>query len=79
VPGVDFNEVQVTLAAQCAAKPSPVTTWFSSAPDAHLYSSSQRMEFVYRTAEQFDRLVNGKDRLEVERSLEAICEGHGVE
>jgi hypothetical protein len=79
VPGVDFNEVQLTLAAQCAARPSPVTTWFSSAPDAHLYSSAQRMEFVYRTAEQFDRLLNGKERPELERALEAICEGHGVQ
>jgi hypothetical protein len=79
MPGADFNEIQVTLAAQCAAKPSPVTAWFSNATDAHLYSPLQRMEFVYRAAEQFDRLVSGKERPEVERALEAICEGHGVQ
>jgi hypothetical protein len=79
VPGADFNEIQVTLAAQCAAKPTPVTTWFSDAPDAHLYSPGQRMEFVYRAAEQFDKLVNGKERREIECALEAICEGHGVQ
>jgi hypothetical protein len=79
VPGADFNEIQVTLAAQCAAKPSPVTTWFSNGTDAHLYSPGQRMEFVYRAAEQFDRLVNGKERPEIECALEAICEGHGVQ
>jgi hypothetical protein len=79
VPGADFNEIQLTLAVQCAAKPSPVTSWFSNAPDAHLYSSSQRMEFVYRAAEQFDKLVNGKERRDIECALEAICEGHGVQ
>jgi len=79
MPGGDFNEIQVTLAAQCAAKPSPFTAWFSSATDAHLYSPLQRMEFVYRAAEQLDRLLNGKERPEVERALQAISEGHGVQ
>jgi hypothetical protein len=79
IPGADFNEIQVTLASQCAAKPSPFTTWFARNPKVHLYNTGQRMEFVYRAAEQFDRLLNGKERVEVERSLQDICEGHGVQ
>jgi hypothetical protein len=79
IPGADFNEIQVTMAAQCAAKPSPVTTWFDRNPGVHLYNSGQRMEFVYRAAEQFDRLLNGKERGEIEYSLQEISAGHGVQ
>jgi hypothetical protein len=79
LPGADFNEIQVTLAAQCAAKPIPYTAWFPRETNVHLYNPAQRMKFVYQTAEQFDGLLSSSARADVERSLQEISEGHGVE
>jgi hypothetical protein len=79
LPGGDFNEIQLTLAAQCAAKPSPYTAWFSRHLNVHLYDPVQRMEFVYRSADEFDQLLRGSERADIEHSLHAISEGRGVE
>ena len=76
LPTGDFAEVQLTLSAQCSAKPT-LTTWFKRSLSVHLYDEDDRMEFVYRAAADFDRLLR-KRRAEVERSIREIYMGKGV-
>lgn len=78
LPTGDFSEVQLTLSAQCAARPSPLTTWFSKSQQYHLYNVAHRMEFVQRAAVQFDKLLQGSERKAIEASLREIAAGGGV-
>jgi hypothetical protein len=78
LPTGDYAEIQLTLSAQCSAKPG-WTQWFSRSMDVHLWNPSDRMKFVFRAAEEFDRLLKGSQRAEVERSIREIYMGGGVQ
>ena len=77
LPTGDYAEIQLTLSAQCAAMPG-WTQWFSKSLDVHLWKTDDRMKFVYRAAEEFDWLLKGSHRTEVERSITEIYMGGGV-
>ena len=78
LPTGDYAEIQLTLSAQCSAKPG-WTQWFSRSMDVHLWNADDRMKFVFRAAEEFDRLLKGSQRAEVERSIAEIYMGGGVQ
>jgi hypothetical protein len=44
----------------------------------HLWNETDRMEFVYLAAADFDKLLR-KNGAEVERSIRAISQGGGIE
>jgi hypothetical protein len=71
-----YQEVQLTLSAQC--KPTrDWTNWFNKSLAVKLYDQNDRMAFVYRAVEAFDKLVR-KRRAEVERSMREIFVGHAI-
>lgn len=72
LPSGDYSEIQLTLSAQCTAKSKSSTIWFAKSLAAQLYDVAQRMQFVYSAAEQFDKLLHSKARVEVERSIREI-------
>jgi hypothetical protein len=76
-PSGRYEEVQLTLSAQCKPKLG-VSTWFKKSPMVHLWNETDRMEFVYRAAADFDKLLR-KNGAEVERSIRAISQGGGIE
>jgi len=76
-PTGDAETIQLTLSAQCKAKPG-FTLPFSENRYAKLWVAEQRMKFVFRAAEQFDTLLNSKARPLVEDSIRAIAAGGGV-
>jgi hypothetical protein len=78
LPTGDYAEIQLTLSAQCSAKPG-WTQWFSRSMDVHLWNPDDRIKFVYRAAEEFDGLLKGRQRTEVERSIAEIYMGGGVQ
>jgi hypothetical protein len=78
LPTGDYADVQLTLSAQCAATPT-MTSWFKKSMDVHLYNETDRMEFVFRAAEQFDKLLRSKRRADVERSIRQIYAGGGLQ
>jgi hypothetical protein len=45
----------------------------------HVWDENDRMPFVMRTAEQFDRLLKGGERYLIERAIWAIYRGGGVQ
>ena len=72
------EEIQLTLASQCKAPDTKIT--FSQNPIADLANKDQRMEFVSRAAEQFDRLLkNQTTRSQLKDSIIKIANGGGVE
>jgi hypothetical protein len=76
-PTGDYEEIKLTLSAECRAK-TGFTSWFSRNKDAKLWVADERMQFVRRTAERFNQLLNSPDRPRVEASLRAIAAGGGV-
>lgn len=78
LPTGDYAEIQLTLSAQCSAK-SGWAQWFSRSMDVHLWNPDDRMKFVRQAAEEFDRLVKGSQRVEIERSIMEIYLGRGVQ
>jgi hypothetical protein len=76
-PTGDAEKIELTLSAQCKAKDG-FTLPFSRDKRAKLWVVEQRMRFVYRAAEQFNKLLNGPQRPRVEESIRAIAEGGGV-
>ncbi|WP_210735904.1 DUF2515 family protein [Massilia sp. Mn16-1_5] len=78
IPTGEAEAIELTLSAQCKAKPG-FTLPFSSNRYAKLWVVEQRMQFVLRAAEQFDRLLNSSARPHVEASIRAIADGRGVE
>jgi hypothetical protein len=73
------EEIQLTLASQCKAPDTKKVT-FSRNPIADLANKDQRMEFVSRAAEQFDRLLKNPityDQLRA--SIIKIASGGGIE
>ena len=73
-----YMEIQLTLSAQCAAR-SGWTSYFSRSGDAKLWVAEERMKFVLEAANQFDDLLMGKQRANIEESLRAILAGRGTE
>jgi hypothetical protein len=71
------EEAQLTLAAQCKVNDSR-SIGFSNSAFANLAEKDQRMEFVRRAAGQFDRLLKGPQRAQVEQSIRVIANGGGV-
>lgn len=76
-PTGDYAEIQLTLSAECKAKPE-LTASFSRTWNAKLYVVEQRMEFVNRAAGQFHQLLHGPQRPLVEESIRTIYAGGGV-
>jgi hypothetical protein len=77
-PSGVYEEVKLTLSAQCSAKPG-MTAYFPKLARAKLWNSGERMTFVLQAAERFDQLVNRKERAAVESSLKHIAAGGSVE
>ncbi|MEN3278839.1 MAG: hypothetical protein V7631_4629 [Massilia sp.] len=76
-PTGDYQEIQLTLSAQCRAK-TGMTSWFSKNVCAKLWVVEERMRFVLAAAERFDKLLNSPERRRVEDSIHAVAEGGGV-
>lgn len=76
-PTGDYEEVQLTLSAECKAK-AGLTSWFSRDRGAKLWDVAQRVQFVLGAAKQFDKLLSGPQLPQVEASLRAIAAGGGV-
>jgi hypothetical protein len=71
-----YQEVQLTLSAQCRPKRG-VTTWFGKSLAAKLYDQNDRMKFVYQAVEAFGKLVRKKPA-ELKHSIECIYRGHAI-
>lgn len=76
-PTGDYEEIKLTLSAQCKAKPG-LTSWFSRNEGARLWLASERMPFVLGAARQFHALLHGPERPYVEASIRAIAAGGGA-
>ena len=80
-PSGVYNEIQLTLSAQCRMKPalaSVFTSVFSGGKNAKLWVVKGRMGFVRRAALKFHQLLHGPHRQRVEASILAISAGGGV-
>jgi hypothetical protein len=77
IPTGDAENIELTLSAQCKARDG-FTLPFSKDKHARLWVVEQRMKFVLRAAEQFDKLLNGPQRARVEESIRTIAAGGGV-
>jgi len=77
-PSGDYEEIKLTLSAECKAKKG-LTALFSKDAWAKLWVADERMMFVLRAADQFDKLLKGAQRAQVESSIRAIADGAGVE
>lgn len=78
LPTGDYEEIKLTLSAECKTKKSGFTSWFSRETNAELWVVEQRMKFVLEAAQQFHALLHGPERPHVEASLRAIAAGGGV-
>lgn len=76
-PTGNAEKIELTLSAQCKAKDG-LTLPFSGDKYAKLWVVEQRMRFVLRAADQFNKLLNGPQRSRVEESLGVIADGGGV-
>ncbi|TFW34627.1 DUF2515 family protein [Massilia horti] len=77
IPTGDAEMIELTLSAQCKAKDG--FTWpFSKDKYAKIWDVDQRMRFVLRAAEQFNKHLNGPQRPLIEESIRAIAAGGGV-
>lgn len=77
IPTGDAEKVELTLAAQCKARDG-FTLPFSKDKHAKLWEVAQRMRFVLRAADQFNKLLNSPQRSRVEKSIREIEAGGGV-
>jgi hypothetical protein len=76
-PTGDYEEIKLTLSAECKAKPG-FTSWFPRSKGAKLWLTAERMPFVLAAARQFHTLLHGPERPYVEASIRAIAAGEGV-
>jgi hypothetical protein len=76
-PTGDYEEIKLTLSAECRAKPG-FTSWFFRHKGAKLWAALERMTFVLEAARQFDGLLRGSERPYVEASLRTIAAGGGI-
>jgi hypothetical protein len=77
-PSGDYEEIKLTLSAECKTR-KRLTTLFSKDAWAKLWVADERMSFVLRAADQFDRLLKGPQRAQVEASIRSIADGMGVD
>jgi hypothetical protein len=77
IPTGDAEKIELTLSAQCKAKDG-FTLPFSNDKYAKLWVVEQRMKFVLRAADQFNKLLNGPQRPRVEESIRAIAAARGL-
>lgn len=78
IPTGEAEKIELTLSAQCKAKDG-FTFPFSGDRHAKLWVVEERMRFVLRAAQQFNKLLNGPQRPRVEESIRAIAAGGGVD
>jgi hypothetical protein len=76
-PSGNYEEIQLTLSAQCKAQKGR-TSFFSRSAFARLWVPDERMKFVYHAADQFSVLLNSSGRSRVETSMHTIAGGGGV-
>jgi hypothetical protein len=76
-PTGDAEKIELTLSAQCKAKDG-FTLPFSKDKHAKIWVVEQRMKFVLRVADQFNKLLNSPQRSRVEESIRAIAGGGGM-
>ena len=69
MPSGIAEEVQLTLASQCKPINDGRTVRFSNDASADLADPKQRMAFVLKAAEQFDRLLKGAGRAQIMQSM----------
>lgn len=71
-------EIQLTMSAQC--KPNgKFTSWLPRSTTIRLWNEQDRMNFVRRTAKQFDLLLKSSERPLIERAILEIYHGGGVQ
>lgn len=70
--------IELTLAGQCERLDDGRTVGFSDDIMANLADADERMAFVLRAAEQFDRLLESESRRLIEASIQDIAAGNGV-
>lgn len=71
-------EIQLTLSAQCKAN-GKFTSWLPRLTSVHPWNEKDRMPFVLRTAKQFDLLLKTGARVVIERAIQQIYNGGGVQ
>ncbi|UGQ47627.1 DUF2515 family protein [Massilia endophytica] len=71
LPTGDYAEIQLTLSAGCSPKLG-WTQWFAKSSDVHLWNKDDRMRFVIRAADEFDRLLKGRAAGDLRKSIEEI-------
>lgn len=76
-PTGDFQEIQLTLSAQCKAR-AGLTSWFSSDKYAKLWVVEERMKFVLAAADRFNQLLKSPERRRIEDSIHAVAQGGGT-
>jgi hypothetical protein len=76
IPSGRYEEIQLTLSAQCKPKRT-LTTMLKKSLEVALWNPDDRMKFVYQAAEEFNKVLR-KFPHEVEASIKQIYLGHGV-
>jgi hypothetical protein len=76
-PTGDAEKIELTLSSQCKAKDG-FTLPFSGDKYAKLWVVDERMKFVLRAADQFNKLLNGPQRPRLEESIRVIAGGGGL-
>lgn len=74
LPSGRHAEIKLSLSAHCNTQPG-LTAWFTKKTAARLWDKDERMQFVLAAAKQFHKLLQGKERLAVERSITEIYHG----
>ncbi|MBV7546230.1 PAAR domain-containing protein [Pseudomonas sp. PDM26] len=78
IPSGAAEAVELTLASQCRRIDDGRTIGFGNNPVADLSDIRQRMPFVLRAAAQFDKLLKGSNRHQMEQAIKDIAAGLGV-
>lgn len=78
IPSGAAEAIELTLASQCRRIDDGRTVGFSNSVIANLGDVNQRMPFVLRAAKQFDDLLHGDQREQIEQSIRDIAFGGGV-
>ncbi|WP_442962691.1 DUF2515 family protein [Pseudomonas sp. Leaf48] len=78
LPSGAAEAIELTLASQCRLVDDQRTVGFSKSVFADLSDIKQRMTFVLRAADQFDKLLHSDQRDQLERSIRNIALGGGV-
>jgi hypothetical protein len=80
LPAGITESIELTLAGQCKLPDGDERTiQFSDDPQANLAEVEQRMPFVLKAAQRFDELLHNNKRSVIEKSIQTIASGRGVE